>query len=250
MRPLGNGVRMIVLLTDFGLGEYVGVMKGVILSIDPEARIVDLCHDIRPQSLVEAAWILRHNFACFPPDSTFCCVVDPGVGTARRAIAVQTQSYRFIAPDNGLLWETLKEQEVVAVRQIPIPADASATFHGRDVFAKAAAQANLGRFDALGPRIESIEPFDLHRADREGLIVRIDRFGNVVTNLPALGQSQYTVRAGAHEHTLPYFATYDQAPVGTLFLITGSHNTLEISLKNANADELLHLTSGQIITIA
>jgi S-adenosylmethionine hydrolase len=241
---------MIVLMTDFGFGEYVGVMKGVILSIDRDARLVDLCHDISPQSIVEASWVLSHNYTYFPPGSTFCCVVDPGVGTDRRAIAVRTQDYRFIAPDNGLLWETLREQKVQAIRQIPIPADASSTFHGRDVFAKAAAQANLGHFDELGPRIESIERFELHRADREGVVVRIDRFGNIVTNLPPLGQGRYTIRVDGHERTLPHFTTYDQAPKGALFLITGSHDTLEISLRNADANDLLHLTSGRIITIA
>lgn len=241
---------MIVLLTDFGFGEYVGVMKGVILGVDPDARVVDLCHDINPQSIVEASWVLRGNYACFPPGSTFCCVVDPGVGTARRAIAVQTETYRFIAPDNGLLWEALRQQQVRAIRQIPIPAGASSTFHGRDVFAKAAAQANLGHFDELGPHIESIELFELHRAGREGLVVRIDRFGNVVTNLPPLAQSQYTVQAGAHERAMPYVGAYAEAPEDALFLITGSQNTLEISLKNGNANDQLHLTSGRIITIA
>jgi S-adenosylmethionine hydrolase len=241
---------MIVLLTDFGFGEYVGAMKGVILTVDPDARIVDLCHDIRPQSIVEASWILRNNFAYFPPGSTFCCVVDPGVGSGRKAIAVQAEDYRFIAPDNGLLWETLRGREAIAVREIPIPAEASSTFHGRDVFAKAAAQMDLGRFDELGARIESIEPFELHRAGREGVVVRIDRFGNIVTNLPSLAQWRYAVRVGPSEYSLPSFTTYDEAPNDTLFVITGCHNTLEISLKNASANDLLHLASGQLITIA
>lgn len=241
---------MIVLLTDFGFGEYVGVMKGVIFGVDPDARVVDLCHDISPQSIVEASWVLRGSYAYFPPGSTFCCVVDPGVGTDRRAIAVQTETYRFIAPDNGLLWEALRTQQLRAIRQIPILAGAGSTFHGRDVFAKAAAQANLGHFDELGPHIESIEPFELHRAGREGLVVRLDRFGNVVTNLPPLTQSQYTVQAGTREQAMPYAGTYAEASEDALFLITGSQNTLEISLKNGNANDRLHLTSGQIITIA
>lgn len=241
---------MIVLLTDFGFGEYVGVMKGVILTIDPDARIVDLCHDVRPQSIVEASWILSNNYTCFPRGSTFCCVVDPGVGTARRAIAVQTDDHYFIAPDNGLLWETLRDRKLIAIRQIPVPADASRTFHGRDIFARTAAQVDLGHFDDLGPQIETIERFELRRTGREGTVVRIDRFGNIITNLPPLPQHEYLVRTGAHGQTLPCFRTYTEAPENALFLITGSHNTLEISLKNASANDSLHLTPGQVITIS
>ncbi len=241
---------MIVLLTDFGFGEYVGVMKGVILTIDPGARIVDLCHDIRPQSLVEAAWVLSRNLAYFPRGATFCCVVDPGVGTGRQAVAVRTEDYRFIAPDNGLLWEALRGQKVLEIRQIIVPEDASSTFHGRDVFAKAAAQVNLGRFEQLGRRIEQIEVLELHRNGREGLVVRIDRFGNVITNLPPLAQSQYQMHVDAEERILPYFRTYAEAPEETLFLLTGSHNTLEISVKNASANELLRLSPGRIISFS
>jgi S-adenosylmethionine hydrolase len=240
---------MIILLTDFGLGEYVGVMKGVILSIDPDARIVDLCHDLHPQSIVEASWILRNSFGYFPQGSTFCCVVDPGVGTDRKAIAVQTQSYRFIAPDNGLLWEALKDQRIVTIRALSVSPGASRTFHGRDVFAKAAAHANLGRFEELGARIEAIEPFELHLNGREGIVVRIDHFGNIVTNLPPLDQSRYTVAIGGQEQAMHHYPTYDEAHDSNLFLITGSNNTLEISLRNSSANESLHLTPGQIIMI-
>jgi S-adenosylmethionine hydrolase len=95
---------MIVLLTDFGQSEYAGVMKGVIYSIDSDAKIVDLCHDISPQNIIEASWILRNNYKYFPEGAVFCCVVDPGVGTQRKALAVKTEKFYFVAPDNGLLW--------------------------------------------------------------------------------------------------------------------------------------------------
>jgi len=100
---------MIILLTDFGQSEYVGVMKAVIYSINKDAKIVDLCHDISPQKTIEASWVLKNNYKYFPEGATFCCVVDPGVGTERKALAVKTTGYYFVAPDNGLLWETLKE---------------------------------------------------------------------------------------------------------------------------------------------
>jgi S-adenosylmethionine hydrolase len=240
---------MIVLLTDFGLGEYVGAMKGVILSINPDARIVDLCHDIHPQSIVEASWILLSSFGYFPRSTTFCCVVDPGVGTNRKVIAVRTPAYRFVAPDNGLLWETLKDQTIQTIRNIPIPSGASRTFHGRDVFARAAAQADLGDMERLGERIEQIERLDLYRNGREGTVVRIDHFGNVVTNLPPLDQRRYSVRIGDRTCSMSHCPTYADAPENEPFLITGSASTLEISLKNASANETLHVTPGQIIMI-
>jgi len=241
---------MIVLLTDFGPSEYVGVMKGVILGIDPNARVVDLCHSISPQCLIEASWVLKNNYAHFPKGSTFCCVVDPGVGSERRAIAVRTQNYTFVDPDNGLLWETLEQQAVVAIRELPVPQNASRTFHGRDIFARAAAETDLGRFDTLGKESDIIEKLDLRLRGREGTVVRIDHFGNIVTNVPPLEKDCYAVDTGGDQRTMSFFSTYEQAPSGELFLITGSCNTLEISLKNASAVERLQLTPGDRITIS
>ncbi|UCD51444.1 MAG: SAM-dependent chlorinase/fluorinase, partial [Phycisphaerales bacterium] len=242
--------RMIVLLTDFGQSEYVGVMKGVILSIDPDAQIVDLCHTISPQNLVEASWVLKNDYRYFRRGAVFCCVVDPGVGSQRRAIIVKTNNNIFVAPDNGLLTETLRDQTMVTIRQLPIPADASRTFHGRDVFAKAAARAHLGHFDELGDEIESIEALELYLDGREGLVVRIDRFGNIVTNLPPLDKNEYTVAIEGQTHTMRHHATYDAARADELFLITGSNNTLEISRQNASAATRLNLRPGQRITVS
>jgi hypothetical protein len=239
---------MIVLLTDFGAGEYVGVMKGVILGIN-NVRLVDLCHDIRPQCLIEASWILKNSYRFFPKGSTFCCVVDPGVGSERQAIAVRTKDYCFIAPDNGLLWETLKEQKIVEIRRLLVPEHASRTFHGRDVFAGAAAKADLGRFDTLGEPTDRIEEMDLYRNGRQGIVVRIDRFGNVVTNLPPLNKDRYDVQIGGRSQMMPFHATYEGAAEDELFLITGSANTLEFSLRNAGANDRLGATPGQIVTL-
>ncbi|MHC4519149.1 MAG: SAM hydrolase/SAM-dependent halogenase family protein [Planctomycetota bacterium] len=241
---------MIVLLTDFGFGEYVGVMKGVILSIDADATMVDLCHTIGPQSLIEASWVLKNNYTYFPKGAVFCCVVDPGVGSARRAIVVRTDDSLFVAPDNGLLWETLREQNIVSIRELAVPADASDTFHGRDVFAKAAARANLGCFGDLGEEIENIETLELYRNGREGIVVRIDRFGNVVTNLPSLDKNDYVVTIDGQESPMRHYRTYEEAPDGEPFLVTGSCATLEISLKDASANDHLYLTPGQRITMA
>lgn len=241
---------MIVLLTDFGQSEYVGVMKGVILSLQQDARIVDLSHSIWPQNIMEASWILKNNYQYFPQGSVFCCVVDPGVGTERKALAVKTQSYYFIAPDNGLLWETIKQQKVLDIRQIPIPAGASRTFHARDIFAKAAANIHKGNFDSIGEKMDTIEKMEFFRSGRTGTVVRIDRFGNIITNLDKLDHDHYIVVVNEKTYRLRYYPNYDSAKEGELFLIEGSSSTLEISLKNDSAQEKLNLKIGQRITIS
>ena len=241
---------MIVLLTDFGFSEYVGVMKGVIYRLHERGKIVDLCHDISPQSLIEASWILKNNYKYFPKGAIFCCVVDPGVGTQRRALGIRTADFCFVAPDNGLLWETLKEQEIIEMRVISIPEDASRTFHGRDVFAKAAANVDLGHFNTLGPTTQELRKLDLYRNERVGVVVRIDRFGNIITNLPGEDKVAYSVEVQGCCCRMDFYPNYDEAAENELFLIEGSCKTLEISLKNGNANERLNLKAGQRIEIA
>jgi S-adenosylmethionine hydrolase len=240
---------MIVLLTDFGLGEYVGVMKGVIYNVNPNATIVDLCHDISPQNIIEASWILKNNYSYFPDGSVFCCVVDPGVGSERKVVAVKTKRSYFVAPDNGLLWETLKEQNIMEIRELAVPENAGRTFHGRDLFAKAAAEIDLGRFENLGRKIDKIEQFQLHLERREGTVVRIDRFGNIITNLKSSHKETYSVETADNKYQMKFYPIYDAAAGNELFLIEGSCNTLEISLKNDNANKKLHLKPGTKIKI-
>jgi len=241
---------MIVLLTDFGQSEYVGVMKGVIYSIDGDAKIVDLCHDIQPQNVIEASWLLKNNYKYFPKGAAFCCVVDPGVGTKRRALAVKTDNYYFVAPDNGLLWETLKQTRIVDIRQIPVPKDASRTFHGRDVFAKVAANINKGNFEDLREKVEKIEKLELYQQAGEGIVVRIDKFGNVITNMPKQDKDKYSVEINEKKYTMNCYLNYDAAKDDELFLIEGSSNTLEISLRNGNANDKLQTKTGDKIKIS
>jgi len=241
---------MIVLLTDFGQSEYVGAMKGVISNVNRDAQIVDLCHDIAPQCIIEAAWILKNNVKYFPKGTTFCCVVDPGVGTDRKALAVNTSDYHFVAPDNGLLWETLRDQSGCQIRELPIPENASKTFHGRDVFAKAAAHVDAGRFAEQGPNVTEIEKLDLSPDGRKGMVVRIDRFGNVITNLPRLSKTAYRVEMVDKSLWLNFYPTYGSAEENDLFLIEGSCNTLEISLKNASAQDKLKVKPGTLVVIS
>jgi S-adenosylmethionine hydrolase len=225
-------------------------MKGVIYKIACDTKIVDLCHDISPQNIIEASWLLKNNYKYFPKGATFCCVVDPGVGTERKALAVKTEDFYFVAPDNGLLWETLKHQRIIEIRQIPVPPDASRTFHGRDVFAKAAINIDLGNFNDVGEKIKEIETLELYQSQRQGLVVRIDRFGNIVTNLPKLDKDKYSVRIDGKKYLMNYYPNYNSAKDNELFLIEGSSNTLEISLKNESADDKLHVKVGEKITIS
>jgi S-adenosylmethionine hydrolase len=241
---------MIILLTDFGHSEYVGVMKGVIYGIAPDAKIVDLCHSISPQNVVEASWVLKNNYKYFPQGAIFCCVVDPGVGTERKAIAVRTDKYYFVGPDNGLFWEAISEQEVIDIREIAIPEDASQTFHGRDVFAKAAANIETGHFETAGKKMREIEKLELYKEGREGTVARIDMFGNIVTNLTKQDKDRYFVEAGGQKSKMVYYSNYASAKEGELFLIEGSCGTLEISLKNGNANDRLQLKAGARIKIS
>jgi S-adenosylmethionine hydrolase len=245
-----NEVDMIVLLTDFGDSEYVGVMKGVIYRYSTDAKIVDLCHTIQPQCIIEASWILKNNYKYFPKGAIFCCVVDPGVGTKRKALAIKTKDYYFVGPDNGLMWEALAEQKIIEVRQITVTADASRTFHGRDIFAKAAAQIENGNFESIGKKIKTIKKLELYKKGRYGIVVRIDRFGNIITNLARQKKTTYCVKTTSGKYKVNLHMTYESAKKGELFLIEGSNNTLEISLKNGNANDHLCMKPGEKIKIS
>jgi len=221
----------------------------VIYSINKDATIVDLCHDISPQKTIEASWVLKNNYKYFPKGAIFCCVVDPGVGTERKALAVKTASYYFVAPDNGLLWETIKEQKIIDIKEIPIPPDASSTFHGRDVFAKAVANIDLGHFDTLGTKTEEMERLEIYQKGREGTVVRIDRFGNIITNLPKEDKTSYSLKIEDRCYQMKFYPNYDAAEDNELFLLEGSCNTLEISLKNGSANDRMQVQTGRKIEI-
>jgi S-adenosylmethionine hydrolase len=190
---------LITLTTDFGTSdEYVGVMKGVILGLNPQVTIVDLTHDIPPQSVGDAAYILRRAYEFFPPATIHIVVVDPGVGTERRPIAVGSDTATFVAPDNGVLSYALSHlranaEEIQAVhltnRSYWLP-EVSCVFHGRDIFAPVAAHLSLGvPLDQLGPEIHDLvtlpSPYLNRQQDKiVGQVMHIDHFGNVLTNLP------------------------------------------------------------------
>ena len=241
---------MIVILTDFGDAEYTGVMKGVIYSINESSRIADLYNFVDPQNIREAAWILYKNYRHFPRNSVFLCVVDPGVGSERQCLAVKTKNYFFVGPDNGLMQKAAAEDGILEAVELQTK-NASMTFHGRDVFAKAAAMIEKGKeIKSLGKKTSMKTKLDFHLKGRQGEVVRIDNFGNVITNLSHLDKNSYKVKAGNFIQRLSFYRTYESAPPGKLILTNGGYDTLEISMKNSSAYKKLRLKIGDRIEIS
>lgn len=238
----------ILLLTDFGTRDpYVAAMKGVIAS-RTDVPIIDASHEIAPFDVIGAAWFVA-AMARYWPEGTVCvCVVDPGVGTKRRIVAVRKEGRVFLAPDNGLLTFLLPAEEMRSVENESffLP-DGSTTFHGRDRFAPvAAAIANGTPLAELGPRIESIETLPYRAPSYEpslvqGTIVAVDRFGNAITDIEArriLFAPFALIAGGVSIDRLE--TSYGDAAPGA-FLIVGSNGTIEISVANASAAERLRL---------
>lgn len=241
---------MIVVLTDFGHSEYLGVMKGVIYSIKKNTKITDLSNFVSHHSIKEGAWILYKNYRHFPKNAIFLCVVDPGVGSRRQCLAVKTRNYFFVGPDNGLMCKAAVEDKIIAAVKLPVK-NASATFHGRDVFAKAAAMLEKGvKIELLGKKTAIKTKLDFHLKGREGEVVRIDNFGNIITNLSSLNKNLYKVKVRNFNKKLNFYKTYESALPNKLFLIKGSSGTLEISIKNSKASKKLSLKAGDKIEIS
>lgn len=187
--------RVITLLTDFGNQDaYVGIMKGVIAGINPFANIVDICHSVPPQDVFNGAYLLYTSYKYFPRKTIHVAVVDPGVGSRRDIVCVETKDYFFLVPDNGLLSFIIQNEKPKSIFRItnnkyflPSPSN---TFHGRDVFAPVAAHLSLGaKPQQLGIKINQLEQLDIPKpvpkkaGQVEGQIIYIDRFGNLITNI-------------------------------------------------------------------
>jgi S-adenosylmethionine hydrolase len=256
---------IITLLTDFGtLDHYVGAMKGVILGICPQAQLVDVSHDVEPYAITEAAFTLDQTRRCFPPKTVHLVVVDPGVGSTRRPILALAGGHYYVAPDNGVLSMVLESDPKHRIREItserwfrkPI----SQTFHGRDIFAPVAAHMACGVAAAkFGKRIEDCVQLNLSRpaqtakATWTGVVLKIDRFGNIVTNLdrsfgPLLERKPFKIQIGSGIVT-GLFSSYAVAPEGIPFAIWGSSGFLEISLKQRSAAEALETKSASAVLL-
>lgn len=263
---------IIGLITDFGIqDEYVGLMKAVILGIDPAAVPVDLSHAVEPQNVVQAAFLLEASYRYFPPGSIHLIVVDPGVGTERAVLCLEANQQRFIAPDNGVLSLLMDPPGAVSsLRRVDNPAlwrpRVSPTFHGRDIMAPAVAHLSKG-MDAreLGPELNPAEVRvldDLHARGSgdggiQGRIVHIDRFGNLITNIdPALLQLSKAfspdrppaIHLGGRR-IVGVCRTYGDVEAGRPLALVGSRGYLEIAVRCGNAQRYFGVRQGDAVGV-
>jgi len=256
---------MIALLTDFGTADYfVGSVKGVILSINPRATLVDITHDIPPQDIEAGAFTLFAAHSAFPPGTIFVAVVDPGVGSARRPIIVSRGDQFFVGPDNGLfsyLYQTNSHQAIHITKDKYFRDPVSPTFHGRDVFAPVAAHLSTGiEANKFGPvitdevRLPVSQPRKLKERVWAAHIIHIDRFGNCVTNITRellSADQEKTARLKVKDKTISSFRTFFAEGGGKekLFAVWGSAGFLEIAALNRSAAKRLKVKRGDLVRL-
>ncbi len=255
-------MKIITITTDFGLQDgYVASMKGVIASIAPDAKTVDITHLIPPQDLREAAYVLKSTVPYFPRGTVHLVVVDPGVGSERRAIAVATRDAFFVAPDNGVLGYVLEQAGKFEAVHLNNPHywldEVSHTFHGRDIFAPVAAHlANGVPLRDLGDPITDIvmlrwpRPKESASGCIEGEIVHVDRFGNLVSNIPSkmVERESWVVKAG--KVTVGGIeGSYSAVRRGEPVALIGSHGFVEVAVREGSAAEMLNLKAGGRIAV-
>jgi S-adenosylmethionine hydrolase len=242
---------IVTLLTDFGTSDsYVAEMKGVLLARCPGAALVDVTHAVPPGDIRSGAYLLGRSWSRFPGDTIHLAVVDPGVGTARAALALRAHGHWFVGPDNGLFTPLYRDAEVTAV-VLPVPADASPTFHGRDIFAPAAAALASGApLAALGEPLATI-PVRLTYTEPHyegksvvGEILYVDRFGTLVTNLTPELVPPYAVLEVEGLDIGPLRRTFGDVPTGGLLAYVGSGGAVEIAVRDGSAARRLGLGLG------
>lgn len=262
---------VITLTTDFGISDpYVGMMKGIILAVNPAACVIDLTHNIEPQNLVQAAWAIKTAFTVFPAGTLHVIVVDPGVGTDRRIIALETEKYIFLAPDNGVLTFVMDEIEAGCVYHIDnqdyFLKKISRTFHGRDIFAPVGAHISTG-ID-IGKMGKKIHANDLVKLDTNrpritdngrltGSIMNIDRFGNLTTDIsralleklfPDITLERFFIRIKENE-IKGLSESYQSVGKDCPLAIIGSSDFLEIALNCGSAASFYQASMGDMITV-
>ena len=236
---------IITLTTDFGLRDpYVGIMKGVILGIAPEACLVDISHDVGPHDVAEGAFTLASAFRYFPPGTVHLAVVDPGVGSERRPIAASDGRYMFVGPDNGLFSLCLDESAMMhhITNDEHFLNPVSETFHGRDIFAPVAARLAAGMaLQAVGPPIRDY--LKLTFGDKP-TVVHIDKFGNIVTSLRPQELSPNPALRISGTRVGSICKTYAEGRPGELFIVVGSSGFVEVAMNRGSAADRLDVTRG------
>lgn len=259
--PGVNVSRIITLTTDFGLSDpYVGIMKGVIFSINPEASVVDISHQIKAGSIIHAAGLIREAYHFFPEGTVHVVVVDPGVGSERRPIVVKTEGHLFVGPDNGLFSPFIAASQHTKIIHITekryFRPDVSPTFHGRDIFAPVAGHLSLGVDPReMGPTISDPVSIALPKSAKKGNIllgevVRVDHFGNLITNIRRDEMEQFT---GTRRPVISVrdivvegvSRTYGDVRVGEVLALVGSSGYLEIAVNLGRACDRLGLNEDE-----
>lgn len=260
--------RVIALLTDFGEDDFfVPSLKGVILKINPLARILDITHHIPSFDIKTGGFILYSCFSYFPTKTIFLIIVDPGVGSSRKILLVETKKYFFIAPDNGILSHVLEEEDIIQIREVTkkkyfLP-DLSSTFEGRDKMAPAAAWLSKGiPCVEFGPEATSYKSYDVQKPQAKGneitgQVLYTDKFGNLITNIPERMlnlsgerriKKKFSLYTGGREIS-SFRKSYSSAKKGELLFLVGSLGLIEIASRASNASKQLKIKNGDIVRI-
>ena len=261
--------RLVTITSDFGVSDhYVGTIKGVILTINPDAHVVDLCNAVQSFDILDGALTIAQSYRYFPSNTIHLVVVDPGVGTQRRPILVVTERHMFIAPDNGVLSLVYEREERISVRHITSDhyflQPTSATFHGRDVFAAIAGYLSKGmEVSKFGEEITDYVRFSAPKPKAvdaqtiKGVVLKVDKFGNLVTNitpkeLPQLfGDTPPAFKATVGRATVTSMKqAYAQGNQGEVFALLNSMGFLEIASNRGSAAQLAGAGKGVEVTVA
>jgi S-adenosylmethionine hydrolase len=255
---------LVTLTTDFGTRDwFVGAMKGAILGIEPRARVVDVTHEVAAGDIRGGAFALAAGCRFFAKGTVHVAVVDPGVGSLRRAIAIQTADYFFVGPDNGVLSWAVNREKVEAIHSLEDEAfflqPVSRTFHGRDIFAPVAAHLSRGvRIQKFGPALKDFARLDwpeprMRRGQLEGEVVYIDRFGNVITNLEERLLRGYhggwCEIYGRRRRVCPLRTFYQAVTPKTAVALVGASGFLEIAINGGSAKEVLGVQIGTHVAL-
>ncbi|MCK5423503.1 MAG: SAM-dependent chlorinase/fluorinase [Deltaproteobacteria bacterium] len=258
----------ITLLTDFGSEDaYVGVMKGVILSVNSSAKIIDISHAVDPQDLIEAAYLIKSCYRYFPEHTVHIVVVDPGVGSDRAIVALEMMGHVFLAPNNGVLTLLMDEGEIDAVVRVEnthyFLNSISQTFHGRDIFAPVAAHLAAGwPVEEVGPEIKAYSLLSSKPAKRrgnriEGEVTAADRYGNVILNIPGKLFEEFGIKRGRKLQVhfknkklmIKWAATYGEVPEGEGVILISGGGFLELAVNRGNAARKYGLEVGEAVIL-
>jgi len=258
-------IPIITLTTDFGVNDhFIGAMKGVILGIAPEAQIVDISHAVQPFDILDGALTISQAYSYFPSDTVHMVIVDPGVGTARRPVIVTTERHKFVAPDNGVLSLIYDREERISVRHITAEhyflQPTSRTFHARDIFAqlsKGLEPDRIGDEVTDYVRFAAPRPKPVDERTLRGVVLKVDRFGNLVTNITPKDAPQLfeatppalKIAIGTKAQATRICANYADGAPGEVFGILGSMGFLEIAANRGSAFQLMGAGKGSEVNV-